>query len=177
MPIILVRIDDRLIHGQVVEGWLRVIRVNHITVISDQVARDKVQQALLSMAVPSNIKVTNFMVDEAAQKINGSYFDGDRVLALLSRPQDVLRLLTAGVKFSSVNVGGMHYSPGKRQILRNLSVDDSDLSALQEIGRMGIELEGRVLPSDDRIDIIDAMRRLLGATSDTKPRDKYNGNA
>ena len=172
MPIILVRIDDRLIHGQVVEGWLRVIRVNHIVVISDQVARDKVQQALLSMAVPSNIKVTNCMVDEAALKINDSYFESDRILALLSRPHDVLRLLNAGVKFSSVNVGGMHYSPGKRQILRNLSVDDSDLAALKEIRSMGIELEGRVLPSDDRIDIIEAVHRILGAEA-----VKNNGNA
>jgi PTS system mannose-specific IIB component len=158
MSIILVRIDDRLIHGQVVEGWLKAIRANHIAVFSDQVARDKVQQALLSMAVPSNIKVTNLPIDAAAQKVKDNYFEKDRVLALLSRPQDVLRLLTAGVRFLSVNVGGMHFSQGKRQILRNLCVDDSDLAALKEIDRMGVELEGRVLPSDDRINIIEAIR-------------------
>jgi PTS system mannose-specific IIB component len=162
MPIILVRIDDRLIHGQVVEGWLKTVRINHIAVISDQVARDKIQQALLSMAVPSSIRVTNLPVDEAAQKINENFFEKDRVLLLLSRPQDVLRLIEGGVKLTSVNVGGMHYSQGKRQVLRNLSVDESDLAALKAISRSGVELEGRVLPSDDRIDIMEVLRRVLG---------------
>lgn len=162
MPIVLVRVDDRLIHGQVVEGWLKNIRINHIAVISDQVARDKMQQALLSMAVPSSIKVTNLPVDEATRKINDNFFEKDRVLLLLSRPQDVLRLIEGGVKLTSVNIGGMHYSPGKRQVLRNLSVDESDLLSLRAISRQGVELEGRVLPSDDRIDVIEALRRTLG---------------
>lgn len=173
MPIILTRIDDRLIHGQVVEGWLKVIRVDHIAVVSDQVARDKVQQALLGMAVPCNIKVTNLPVDDAAQKIKDAFFEKDRVLLLLSRPQDVLRLLQAGVKLASVNVGGMHYAQGKRQILRNLCVDDGDLDALRQISKLGVELEGRVLPSDDRINIMDVLKRAPGAQdAGTAPRQE-----
>jgi PTS system mannose-specific IIB component len=164
MAIVLVRIDDRLIHGQVVEGWLKIINANHIVVISDEVARDKMQQILLSMAVPSNISVTNVSVDEGARKIREAAFDGDRVLLLLSRPRDVLRLIDCGVKLSSVNVGGMHFTQGKKQLLRNLSVDETDVQAFVEIAKHGVELEGRVLPSDDRVNVAEIIARESGAT-------------
>ena len=54
MPIELVRIDDRLVHGQIVQGWLKVIDINKIVVVSDAVANDRMQQMLLAMAVPSS---------------------------------------------------------------------------------------------------------------------------
>ncbi|MHB9155512.1 MAG: PTS system mannose/fructose/N-acetylgalactosamine-transporter subunit IIB [Endomicrobiales bacterium] len=162
MPIVLVRIDDRLIHGQVVEGWLKTIHASHIVVVSDEVAQDKMQQTLLGMAVPSSIRVTNLAVQEAAGRIKDNIFEKERVMLLLSRPRDVLRLLEQGVKLPSVNVGGMHYTQGKKQLLRNLSVDNNDVSDLKEIGRHGVELEGRVLPADERVNIIEVLEKNQG---------------
>jgi mannose/fructose/sorbose-specific phosphotransferase system IIB component len=157
MTIVLTRIDDRLIHGQVVEGWLKSIRANRIVVLSDDVARDKMQQILMGMAVPASIKVCSFSIDDGAGQLLAKAFDGekDRVLLLLSRPRDVVRLLAQGVRLATVNVGGMHFSPGKRQVLRNLSVDDDDVAALRQIAAAGVELEGRVLPQDDRVNIME----------------------
>ena len=57
MPIELVRIDDRLVHGQIVQGWLKVIDINKIVVVSDAVANDRMQQMLLAMAVPSSVEL------------------------------------------------------------------------------------------------------------------------
>lgn len=159
MPIVLVRIDDRLIHGQIVEGWLKTINVNHIVVVSDEVAKNKFQQALLSMAVPSNIKVENYSVEDAAKKIHENFFDKIRVLLLLSQPDDVLRLINYGVQVSSINVGGMHYRQGKKQILRNLSVDENDIAVFKAISSKGVELEGRVLPSDERINVAEVLNK------------------
>src|SRR3989339_648619 len=161
MSIILVRIDDRLIHGQIVEGWLKPINANHILVISDDVARDRMQQILLGMAVPIGVKFTSLSVDEGAKKINDEFFAKDRVLLLVPGPEPLLRLLRQGVKFESVNVGGMHYGPGKKQILRTLCVDKDDIDTLMEIRSMGIELEGRVLPDDERMDITDVLKREM----------------
>lgn len=170
MPIILVRIDDRLIHGQIVEGWLKNIRVNHIVVVSDEVAGDKMQQVLLGMSVPNTVKVTSFSIAEAAEKIKSGSFNKDRAMLLFSSPQDVLRLINCGIKLSSVNVGGMHYAQGKKQVLRNLSVNESDVQSLREIGRQGIELEGRVLPLDERVDIIEVLDREIKPS----PMDETN---
>ncbi|OGS24024.1 MAG: hypothetical protein A2314_02575 [Elusimicrobia bacterium RIFOXYB2_FULL_50_12] len=159
MSIILVRIDDRLIHGQIVEGWLKPINANHILVISDDVARDRMQQILLGMAVPKGVKFTSLSVDEGSKKINDGFFNKDRVLLLVPGPEPLLRLLRLGVKFESVNVGGMHYGPGKKQILRTLCVDKDDIDTLMEIGKQGVELEGRVLPDDERINIMEVIGR------------------
>lgn len=159
MSIMLTRIDDRLIHGQVVEGWVKAINVNHIVVISDEVANDKMQQALLGMAVPSTITVTVLSVDGAATALKGSQFGKDNLLLLLSNPADTLRLLQKGIALTSINLGGMHYAQGKTQLLRNLSVNEADLEALFAIGAKGIEVEGRILPRDERIDVIDILRK------------------
>ncbi|MCX5779150.1 MAG: PTS sugar transporter subunit IIB [Elusimicrobia bacterium] len=158
MPIMLTRIDDRLIHGQVVEGWVKAIDVNHIIVISDEVANDKMQQALLSMAVPSSITVTVLSIDDAARVLQENKYAKDNLLLLLSRPADVVRLLYYGVAITSVNLGGMHYSQGKTQLLRNLSVNEADVDALFAISAKGVELEGRILPRDERIDVIEILR-------------------
>lgn len=172
MAIVLVRIDDRLIHGQVVEGWLKTIRANHIIIVSDEVARDRMQQTLLAMAVPSSICVTSLSVDDAASAIRRNQFDNDRVLLLLSRPADVMRLLEQGVALSSVNVGGMHFAPGKRQLLRNLCVDNEDVRALRYISCRNVELDGRVLPSDERIDVFEVLKKeCLVQHDEGKPAD------
>jgi len=161
MDIVLVRIDDRLIHGQVVEGWLKTIGVGHIIVISDEVAADKMQQILLSMAVPRNIKVSDYSVENAAEKLKEMQATKERVMLLLSRPSDVLRLIEYGIKLTSVNVGGMHFSQGKKQILRNMSVDENDIKALNGIAAHGVNLEGRVLPSDDMVNVMDVINTEL----------------
>ena len=158
MPIVLTRIDDRLIHGQVVEGWLKKIRVTHMMVVSDEAAKDEMQKTLLGMAAPSNVRVSTFSVDEAASKIKSNFFSKDFLMLLFSNPKDVLRFINCGVKLESVNVGGMHYSYGKKQLLRNLSLDDSDISALGEISKLGVELEGRILPDDARVNVMDVIK-------------------
>ncbi|MGA2090002.1 MAG: PTS sugar transporter subunit IIB [Endomicrobiales bacterium] len=159
MPIILTRIDDRLIHGQVVEGWVKAISINHIIVISDEVANDKMQQALLSMAVPNTINVTVLSIDAAVTALKSTLYAKDNLLLLLSKPADVVRLLDQGVALTSVNLGGMHYAQGKTQLLRNLSVNDADLDALFAISAKGVELEGRILPRDERVNVIEILRK------------------
>lgn len=169
MDIVLVRIDDRLIHGQVVEGWLKAIGVNHIVVLSDEVAADKMQQILLSMAVPRNIKVSNFSIEEGAKKLLEPGFGGkERILILLAKPSDVVRLIGYGIKLSSVNVGGMHFSQGKRQILRNVSVDDFDVDALKSIAACGVALEGRVLPGDEMVNVAQVIESELAKEKEQK---------
>lgn len=161
MPIVLVRIDDRLVHGQIVEGWVKIIRANHIVVVSDEVARDKMQQALFSIAVPASIKVSTFAVEEAARKIKENALGADRLLVLFSNPQDIVRFIGFGVTLPSVNIGGMHFTPGKRQVFRTLSVDDKDIAAFAELIKLNVELEGRILPDDERIDITGIIQKEI----------------
>jgi len=159
MPIVIARIDDRLVHGQVVEGWLRVINANCIVVVNDSVAGDEMQRALYSISVPSDIRIECLTVDDAVKNFTRGVFDKFNALVLFSRPADVLKFIKGGVKLVSVNVGGLHFSPGKKQISKGFSVDDNDVAVLREIANMGVELEARVLPREEHVKVLDLIEK------------------
>lgn len=153
MPIVLIRIDDRLIHGQVVVGWSRYLQVNQIVVADDAVASDPTQKMLYEMVVPPDIKVSILSVVEAAQLLQKQSPDAFRTLILFSKPQDVVSYWRTGGPVKSVNVGGMRFEPGKKQIAQTISVNNEDLVAFRELQSGTIELEGRAVPTDPPLDI------------------------
>ena len=154
MSIKIVRIDDRLIHGQIVQGWLKTIDVDKILIVSDEVANDEMQQVLLSMAVPSSVKLVIKNINDASYEIANEVYEQDNLMILFSNPQDIVKMIDNGIKFQSINIGGMHYAHGKKQLLTNLSVDKSDVEAFLKLINCGIELETRALPQDDRYNAV-----------------------
>jgi PTS system mannose-specific IIB component len=168
MGIELIRIDDRLVHGQVVAGWVKAIKANHIMVVNDKVAQDQMQRVLLSMAVPGNLKLSVLSITEAAAVLKAGVPDNDRLIVLLNSPADALALVEKEVPVKSINVGGIHYCEGKKQILKAVCVDMVDIEALYQLERRGIELEGRIVPTDERINIMDSVRKItMGDKNDT----------
>jgi len=162
MGMVLVRIDDRLIHGQVVENWMKFLKINHVVVVNDFVASDRMQKALFSMAVPEHTRVSILTIAQAKKAILNGQFEEDRVMLLLGSPGDVLNLIDGGVKIREVNVGGIHYSSEKRQILKAISVSKEDIQAFQELDRLGVRLEARMVPDDEKIDIMEIIKREAG---------------
>ena len=153
MSVILVRIDDRLVHGQVVEGWLRVIHATHIVVANDAVASDETQKILYSLAVPYGVSLSCLSLQEASKVWQKNAWGDDKVLILVSTPEDVVKLVAYGSPIQSVNLGGLHFRPGRIQILRAVSLDDRDVIALRELESKGIVLEARPLPLDEPVDV------------------------
>lgn len=159
MGIEVIRIDDRLIHGQIVQGWLKTVFVNRILVVSNEVAGDEMQKALLSMAVPSTVELSIRNIKDASSEIINNVYEKEKVMILFSNPCDIVKMMDNGVKFNSVNVGGMHFVHGKKQLLSNLSVDTSDIKAFLKLISCGIELESRILPNDERHSISDTIKK------------------
>lgn len=159
MGMVLVRIDDRLIHGQVVENWMKFLKINHVVVVNDFVASDRMQKTLFSMAVPDHAQTSILTIAQAKEAILNGRFEGDRAMLLLASPQDVLNLINKGVRIKEVNVGGMHYSPDKKQILKAISVSKEDIRAFQKLDKLGVRLEARMVPDDEKIDIIETIKR------------------
>jgi mannose/fructose/sorbose-specific phosphotransferase system IIB component len=154
MGLKLVRIDDRLIHGQVVVGWVRFLNADHIIVANDATAQDVMQKALYEMVVPRELKVSILTISETAEKFKQAAFGNDTIILLVSRPQDILYLVNLGMVIKTINVGGMRFEPGKRQISKSISVNNEDCAALAELIDKGIEIEGRAVPTDEKLDII-----------------------
>lgn len=153
MPIILLRVDDRLVHGQVVEGWLPQLGVDLVVVVCDAAAQDEVQAALMKMAMPAGVGIVVSSVDDAPRMLASPQASARAMLVLVPSPAEALALLKNGVRVDRVNVGGLHYTVGKVQLGRALFLDEKDKGALKEISARGVRLEGRALPSDPEEDL------------------------
>jgi len=145
--IVLSRIDDRLIHGQVVEGWVNYLKATWILVADDTVASNVYQRSIMELSVPQGLKVTIGRVEDICKQLMTSDFDTERVILLFSNPTSVLHALKVGLKCSMLNIGGMHYVPGKRKLLNVLAVDDADLDALKEIAASGTHVDIQTVPT------------------------------
>lgn len=154
MPISLVRIDDRLVHGQVVVGWLPFLGVDEIVVVSEAAAKDDTQQTLMQLALPESVTLRCLGIKEAVAYLGSQEAAGKRMLVLAPGPFEVLGMLDRGVKISQVNVGGLHYTAGRVQLGKAIFLSELDKEALREIGRRGVRLEGRAIPSDAELDIL-----------------------
>jgi mannose/fructose/N-acetylgalactosamine-specific phosphotransferase system component IIB len=154
MPVSLLRIDDRLIHGQVVAGWIPFLRAESVLVASDTAAEDETQTTMMRLALPDSVRLEVLPVAQAASHPCWSGDDARRSLVLVAGPQAALALLERGARFSSVNVGGLHYSAGKIQLGKAIFLSEADRAALREISARGVRLEGRALPAERGLDIL-----------------------
>lgn len=159
MKIALARIDDRLIHGQVVTVWSKVTNCQRIIVCNDDVANDELRKTLLTQVAPPGIKSHVVSIDKAIRVINNPKYENDIVLLLFTNPTDVLRLVEAGIDIKSVNIGGMSYKEGKTQITNAVSVNEEDINAFKELNKRNIELEIRKVASDSKTDIMPLLNK------------------
>ena len=153
MGIALLRVDDRLVHGQVVEGWLPSLKADLIVVVSDAAAADPIQAALMKMAMPPDVGLLVLGVAAAADALSSPQMAARRALVLVPGPAEALALLQKGVAVERVNVGGLHFTIGKVQLGRALFLDEKDKDALRAIAARGVRLEGQPLPSDPEEDL------------------------
>lgn len=160
MKIGLVRIDDRLIHGQVATRWTKETNVSRIIVVSDEVAADKVRKTLLTQVAPPGVSAHVVDVDKMVRVWNNPKYARDRVMLLFTNPTDVVRVVEQGVEVKSVNIGGMAFRQGKTQVNNAVSVDDKDIEAFKKLNARGIELEVRKVSNDPRLKMMDLIAKV-----------------
>jgi len=145
--IVFTRIDDRLIHGQVVEGWVNYLKATCILVADDAVASNPLQRSIMELSVPQELKVLISPVEEMCGQLRTHALDAERAILLFSNPADVMRALKAGMACAALNIGGMHFVPGKRKLMDVLAVNDVDLEALREIAGKGVRIAVQTVPT------------------------------
>ena len=160
MQLGLVRIDDRLIHGQVATRWTKETRVTRIIVVSDEVAADEVRKTLLKQVAPPGVTAHVVDVAKMLRVYANPNYAGERVMLLFTNPSDVLRVVEGGMKIQTVNIGGMAYRQGKTMVTNAVSVDQQDIDAFTQLAEKGIELEVRKVSSDTRLGMIDLLNKV-----------------
>ncbi len=161
MPIVLARIDDRLIHGQVTVGWSQKLRPARIVLCNDEIAADPWQSRVYRSSVPPHIGVSILSVAAAAAHLTPAARHGgdgavaERVILLAGGPADMHALHTHGLPLREVNVGGMHYQPGKVALLPYVYLDRTDLDIFRSLLAKGVRVAARQVPGA-RETVIDA---------------------
>lgn len=152
--ILMTRIDNRLVHGQVGVTWVNALGANLLLVANDNAAQDPVQQNLMDMVIAEGIQTRYFTLQKTIDII-GKAAERQKIFIVCKTPQDVLTLVKGGVPIKFVNVGNMHFSEGKKQIHKTVSVDKEDIVAFKELERLGVTCEIRRVPDEAGEKIID----------------------
>ena len=153
MPnIVLSRIDERLVHGQVGVQWVGFTGANLVLVANDEVAEDTVQQNLMEMVLAEGIAVRFWSLQKTIDNIHRAA-DRQKILLVCKTPADFLRLVEGGVPITRINVGNMHYAEGKRQMSKTVSVDARDIAAVTGLKRAGVACFFQGVPTEPAQDI------------------------
>lgn len=153
MPnIVLTRIDNRLIHGQVATQWCTTIGANLLLVANDEVAGNKMRQGLMDMAAPASAFTRYWTIEKTISTIHKAA-DRQLIFIICENQQDVLKLVEGGVPIKKVNIGNMHMSDGKRQVVGSVAVDENDVAAFKKLKELGVELEIRRVPTEHAEDL------------------------
>ena len=145
--ILLTRIDNRLVHGQVATQWNSTLGSNLILVANDDVASNTMRQNLMKMAAPAGVATRFFSLQKTIDVI-GKASPRQKIFIVAETPEDVLTLVKGGVPIKKVNIGNMHMADGKRQVAGSVAVDDADVAAFAKLRDLGVELEIRRVPTE-----------------------------
>lgn len=148
-----IRVDDRLIHGQVATRWATGLGINRIMVIDDKVAEDETEKSILRMAAPSGINTSILPFEKAVNNIKNGNYAGQRVLLLVKSPVILVEMLEAGVDLLPVNIGNMSARQGTTQYKKSINMTQEELDAVFKLMDAGIKVTAQMVPDDPVTDI------------------------
>ena len=164
MSLVLVRIDNRLIHGQVLEAWVPAVNANCIAVANDQAAAVPFQRLLMEAAVPRGIRTVIGSVAEIGRMLSRGELESYRVLLLFASSADALEGFRSGTEFQELNLGNMHAGEGKMKFSCTIALDPEDIENLRQLEAAGVRIMSRCIPSDRER----SWRKLLGGAGGTE---------
>lgn len=155
MSIALYRIDDRLIHGQVVVGWGQRLNIGFIVLVNDAVRASAWEQELYRMGVPPNIDVITVSTAEASARI--AEWDADpRVGIVVAGDIETIAALTENSQHvKKINVGGIHQRPGRSERLRFVFLSDAEATQLKQLAARGIDITAQDVPTARAVPLVE----------------------
>jgi mannose/fructose/N-acetylgalactosamine-specific phosphotransferase system component IIB len=153
MPVILARVDDRLIHGQVTVGWSQQLQPDRIVLANNAIAADPWQSRVYASSVPPEIDVSIFSIAETVSQLAKEQFHGERIILLTGSAGEMAELARLGAALAEVNIGGLHFSVGRKEMLPFVYVDRQELSAMCRLLDQGIELFAQQVPGGKSVNL------------------------
>lgn len=153
----LVRVDHRLIHGQVAFSWLKFLETDCILIASDGLLSDELRMAGLRMAKPSNVKLVMKNVEESIKALNSGVTDKYNLLILCESVEDVYRLAKGSDRIKAINLGGTKSGSDRKAISKAVHLSDSDIEKVKELVNDGREVFVQMVPDDASVDVMNLL--------------------
>ena len=154
MPIVLFRVDERLIHGQVVVGWGERLHMDRIIVVDDELSASAWEQELYCLGVPPAVDAIFVTAEDARRNLANWREDARRVVVLVRDLPTLARVAQGGqLKDEEINLGGIHFAPGRERVLPYLFLSAGEQSQLREIADSGAVIAARDLPGSRSVSL------------------------
>jgi D-glucosaminate-specific PTS system IIB component len=144
--VVLNRVDDRLIHGQVMTGWLGLRRANAIWIADDTVASNPMMLDIFRFAAPSGVKLEAHTIDRAAEKLLDLSKGNDRIILLAKVPKTFLRLLEKGYRPADINYGAMAHKAQSRNVAPNCDLLPDEIADTEKLYQQKIRIWIQLVP-------------------------------
>lgn len=148
-----IRVDDRLIHGQVATRWATGLKVNRIMIIDDQVAVNENEKSILRMAAPAGVNTSILQFDKAVANIMNGNYAGQRVMLVVKSPVTLVKMMEAGIHLLPVNIGNMSNRPNTTQYKKSISMTLEEKAAVDQLLKAGIKVTAQMVPDEPDVSI------------------------
>jgi mannose/fructose/N-acetylgalactosamine-specific phosphotransferase system component IIB len=143
----IVRVDDRLLHGQVIVGWGQALGLAPVLLVSDRVSKDESMIRMFRQLVPEELNGDVISLAEAADRWKRGDFKDKRAMLVVESPVDALKLLRLGAPLKALGLGGLHFREGREELLPYLYLSEWDRTTLQEMQNLGVKIFCQDLPA------------------------------
>jgi len=161
MPVIHVRMDNRLIHGQILVSWNSAFKIEHIIVTNDGVARDPLQVTLLKAVAPLTAKVSVLSIKDCVAYCNSSEAEKENIFIIAKYPEDGLALVETGLNMPVLNLGNQAFVRNSKRISNTVYLTEAGVKALKALHEKGIRITCRMMPSDADSDYWPTVQKSL----------------
>jgi mannose/fructose/N-acetylgalactosamine-specific phosphotransferase system component IIB len=160
LDIALVRVDNRLVHGQILEAWVPFLHASCIIVVNDDVASDFFRETVIRMAVPREVEVIVCGVSDFAGKLAFKQGSGQKTILLLSSIPDALKVYRLGFRYNKLNIGNVYNESCHICCTPSVMLSDEDIRDISSLHREGVRIELRRVPREKPIDFYDIVEKI-----------------
>lgn len=153
MPIVISRVDDRLVHGQVMTSWVRTHNINVIVIVDDVLVNDPLQLNILKLSTPVGVKLFLVNSEKFIRKYQEGVFDKYQVMLIFENVFEVLKLVVAGIPIKLLNIGGIRFKEGRKQYSKAISLSEDERSCVVKLIELGVDIEHRQVQSDQSVNV------------------------
>jgi PTS system mannose-specific IIB component len=154
------RLDERLIHGQVVAGWANALKLDRIILANDRVARNPWERELYLACLPPEMEGCILTVEEATKCISNGEFKNRKIMLIVNSPADILKMKERGIQITELNVGGMYQKPGRIEILPYLHLSLEEITDFKKLFSQNVRCYCLDVPLGEKKDLKELFGKL-----------------